>query len=234
MRGLMYKQLMTFRAPALIIIGFQLFLTAVAISMYLDDPVHSDASMMLAVMIAPFILFSITNSELFRYDEREKWCCFAASTPQTSKGQVQVKYYFTLAAHSVMLFVGMLCDTVFIAVVGSTAVTCMMTGVLFFCISLIMNALEYPFYFRFGSEHGAQVKGASIWTVILLIMIYLLFGDISFLLDGNLADFFASLFSSTSMMWAMALLPAASLVIFYLSYLVSLKMYRKGMESYEQ
>ena len=65
-------------------------------------------------------------------------------------------------------------------------------------------------------------------------MIYLLFGDISFLLDGNLAEFFASLFSSTSMMWAMALLPAASLVIFYLSYLVSLKMYRKGMESYGQ
>lgn len=234
MRGLMYKQLMTFRVPALMIIGLQLFVAAVAILVYSENPAQGDRSLMTAAIIAPFILFSITNSELFRYDEREKWCCFAASTPQTSRGQVQVKFYFTLAAHSVILFVGMLCDTAFIAVVGNTAVSGMTVGMLFYCISLIMNALEYPFYFRFGSEHGAQVKGASIWTVVLLIMIYLLFGDISFLLDGNMTGFFASLFSSSAMMWNMALLPAVSLVLFYLSYLISLKMYRKGMESYEQ
>lgn len=234
MRGLMYKQLLTFRVPALMIIGLQLFVAATALLMYSENPARGDQSLMTAAMIVPFILFSITNGELFRYDEREKWCCFAASTPQTSRGQVLVKYYFTLAAHTVILFVGMLCDTVFIAFVGTAVTSSMTTGVLFFCISLIMNSLEYPFYFRFGSEHGAQVKGASIWTVVLLIMIYLLFGDISFLLDGNLTDFFAALFSSTAMLWAMALLPAASIVIFYLSYLISLKMYRKGMESYEQ
>lgn len=234
MRGLMYKQLMTFRAPALMIIGLQIIMAVVALFVYNDNPSQGNQPLMTVTMIAPFILFSITNAELFRYDEREKWCCFAASTPQTSKGQVQVKYYFTLAAHSVILFVGMLCDAVFIAVVGSTSVSSMTMGVLFYCISLILNALEYPFYFRFGSDHGSQVKGASIWTVILLIMIYLLFGDISFLMEGNFADFFAALFSSTAMMWSMAVLPAVSLVIFYLSYLVSLKMYRKGMENYEQ
>ncbi len=234
MRGLMYKQLMTFRAPASMIIGLQIIVAVLALFLYNDNPSQGNQPLMTVTMIAPFILFSITNAELFRYDEREKWCCFAASTPQTSKGQVQVKYYFTLAAHSVMLFSGMLCDAVFIAVVGSTSVSGMTMGVLFYCISLILNALEYPFYFRFGSDHGSQVKGASIWTVILLIMIYLLFGDISFLMEGNFADFFAALFSNTAMMWSMAVLPAVSLVIFYLSYLVSLKMYRKGMENYEQ
>lgn len=234
MRGLMYKQFMTFRVPALMIMGLQLLFLLSAIMVYNEDPTSGDRSTMTAAMIAPFILFSVTNGELFRYDEREKWCCFAASTPQTSRGQVLVKYYFTLAAHAVILFAGMLCDAVFVAFVGNTAVSNMTVGVLFFCISLIMNSLEYPFYFRFGSDHGSQVKGASIWTVIMLIMIYLLFGDISFLLDSNLTDFFASLFSGTSMMWIMALLPAVSLVVFYLSYLVSLKMYRKGMESYEQ
>ena len=234
MQGLMYKQLMTFRIPAFMIIGLQLLVLVSAIAVYNENPAQGDQSLMQAVMIAPFIMFSITNAELFRYDEREKWCCFAASTPQTSRGQVMVKYYFTLAAHSVILFVGMLLDGVFMAVAGTAAGSSMTMGVLAYCISLIMNALEYPFYFRFGSDHGSQVKGASIWTVILLIMIYLLFGDISFLFDGNFSEFFAALFSSTAMMWSMAVLPAASLVIFYLSYLVSLKMYRKGMESYEQ
>lgn len=232
MRGLMYKQLMTFRAPALMIIGLQLFLTAMAMMSFAENQLNQ--GFIAVSMVAPFVLFSVTNSELFRYDEREKWCCFAASTPQTSKGQVQVKYYFTLAANSVILFVGMLCDAVFIEVAGTTTVSSMTVGVLFFCLSLFMNALEYPFFFRFGSEHGGQVKGASTCVVILLILIYLLFGDISFLLDNNLAEFLLGLFSSTAALWTMALLPAVSLVLFYLSYLISLKMYRKGMESYEQ
>ena len=233
MRGLMYKQLMTFRVPAEIIIAAQLLMAVTGLSVYQNNTARGDRSLMAAVMIVPFILFSMTNGELFRYDEREKWCCFAASTPQTSKGQVLVKYYFTLAAHSVILFVGMLCDCVFVGVTGNTAVSCISTGVLFYCISLILNALEYPFYFRFGSDHGGQVKAASVWTIILLIMIYLLFGDISFLLNMELPDLNSLINNNSLMMWTMALLPAAAAVIFFLSYLISLKMYRKGMESYE-
>lgn len=232
MRGLMYKQLMTFRAPALMIIGLQLFLTATAMMSFAEN--QSNQGFIAVSMVAPFVLFSVTNGELFRYDEREKWCCFAASTPQTSKGQVQVKYYFTLAANSVILFVCMLCDAVYMAFVGDTSASSISVGVMFFCLSLFMNALEYPFFFRFGSDHGGQVKGASTWAVILLILIYLLFGDISFLLNVNLAEFLLGLFSSTATLWAMALMPVVSLVLFYLSYLISLKMYRKGMESYEQ
>ena len=233
MRGLMYKQLMTFRVPAEIIIAAQLLMAVTGLSVYQNNTARGDRSLMAAVMIVPFILFSMTNGELFRYDEREKWCCFAASTPQTLKGQVLVKYYFTLAAHSVILFVGMLCDCVFVGVTD-TAVSCISTGVLFYCISLILNALEYPFYFRFGSDHGGQVKAASVWTIILLIMIYLLFGDISFLLNMELPDLNSLINNNSLMMWTMALLPAAAAVIFFLSYLISLKMYRKGMESYEQ
>ncbi len=233
MRGLMYKQLMTFRVPAEIIIAVQLLMAVTGLSVYQNNTARGDRSLMAAVMIVPFILFSMTNGELFRYDEREKWCCFAASTPQTLKGQVRVKYYFTLAAHSVILFVGMLCDCVFVGVTGNTAVSCISTGVLFYCISLILNALEYPFYFRFGSDHGGQVKAASVWTIILLIMIYLLFGDISLLLNMELPDLNSLINNSSLMMWTMALLPAAAAVIFFLSYLISLKMYRKGMESYE-
>ena len=233
MRGLMYKQLMTFRVPAEIIIAAQLLMAVTGLSVYQNNTARGDRSLMAAVMIVPFILFSMTNGELFRYDEREKWCCFAASTPQTLKGQVLVKYYFTLAAHSVILFVGMLCDCVFVGVMGNTAVSCISTGVLFYCISLILNALEYPFYFRFGSDHGGQVKAASVWTIILLIMIYLLFGDISFLLNMELPDLNSLINNNSLMMWTMALLPAAAAVIFFLSYLISLKMYRKGMESYE-
>lgn len=234
MSGLLYKQLMTFRVPAILILGIQLFMAAMAIVTYIENPIQGSQFGTAAAMIAPFILFSITNAELFRYDEREKWCCFAASTPQTSRGQVQVKYYFTLAAHSVILFVGMLCDCVYIAVCGDTSASCIMIGFLFFCISLIMNTLEYPFYFRFGSDHGSQVKVTAIMSVVVLLCFYGLFGDISFLLDGNFSGLIAGLFSSTAALWAMALLPPTALLLFYLSYLISLRMYRKGMESYEQ
>lgn len=232
MRGLLYKQIMTFRLPAAAVALSHVYFAAFAVLSELDG---KDGNMWAVLeMIMPFVLFSVCNGELFRCDEREKWCCFAASTPQTSKGQVLVKYYFTLAAHAVILFLCYLVDCLFVAVRGDIAATNMMIGYISFCVSLIMNALEFPFYFRFGSNHGGQVKTASILTVVLLLCVYGLFGDISFLLDGNFTDTLQGLFSESAALWSLALLPAAALTLFYLSYRISVRMYRKGMESYEQ
>lgn len=232
MRGLMYKQIMTFRVPALAIALSHVYFAALMILATLDG---MDGNMWAVLtMIVPFVMFSASNGELFRYDEREKWCCFAASTPQTSKGQVLVKYYFTLAAHVVILFLCFLVDNLYVAVSGDIAASNMMFGYIFFCVSLMMNALEFPFFFRFGSNHGGQVKTASVLTVFLLLCIYGLFGDISFLLDGNFAETLKNLFSGFAALWGLILLPAAAILLYYLSYRISLRMYRKGMESYEQ
>ena len=232
MRGLMYKQIMTFRLPAIAIALSHLYFAAFMILSSMDG---MDGNMWAVLeMIVPFVLFSTCNGELFRCDEREKWCCFAASTPQSSKGQVLVKYYFTLAAHVVILFLCFLVDCIFVAVSGDISATNMMFGYIFFCVSLMMNALEFPFFFRFGSNHGGQVKTASILTVVLLLCIYGLFGDISFLLDGNFAETLKNLFGGSAALWGLILLPAAAILLYYLSYRISLRMYRKGMESYEQ
>ncbi len=232
MRGLLYKQLLTFRLPAAAIALSHLYFAFFSIASTLDG---RDGNMWAVLeMIVPFVMFSVSNGELFRCDERDKWCCFAASTPQTSKGQVLSKYYFTLAVHVVILFLCFVIDCIFIAVRGDIAAANMTIGYIFFCVSLMMNALEFPFYFRFGSNHGGQVKTASILTVVLLLCIYGLFGDISFLLNGNLDNTLKTLFSQSAALWSLALLPAAALMLFYLSYRISLRMYRKGMENYEQ
>lgn len=232
MRGLLYKQIMTFRLPAVFIVLSHLYFAVFVVLSALDG---KDGNMWAVLeMIVPFVMLSVCNGELFRYDEREKWCCFAASTPQSSKGQVLVKYYFTLAVHVVILFLCFLAACLFVAVSGDIAASNLMIGYIFFCVSLIMNALEFPFYFRFGSEHGGQVKTASVVTVILLICVYGLFGNISFLLDGNFSETLQKLFSESAALWSLALLPAAAMLLFYLSYRISLHMYRKGMENYEQ
>ncbi len=232
MRGLLYKQIMTFRLPAAAVVLSHLYFAAFMVLSALDG---KDGNMWAVLeMIVPFALFSVCSGELFRYDEREKWCCFAASTPQTSKGQVLVKYYFTLAANVVILFLCFLADCLFVALRGDIASSNLVIGYIFFCISLMTNALEFPFYFRFGSEHGGQVKAASVVTVVLLICVYGLFGDISFLLDGNFSDTFKNLLSGSAALWALALFPAAAVSAYYLSYRISLRMYRKGMENYGQ
>ncbi len=234
MRGLLYKQLMTFKLPAAAIVLSHVYFAFFAVMSAIDKPDSGQNMWAILGMAAPFMLFSVVNAELFCYDEREKWCCFAASTPQTSKGQVLSKYYFTLAAHVVILFLCFIVDCVFIAVCGDITASNMTIGYIFFCFSLIMNALEFPFYFRFGANHGAQVKTASIITVVLLLCIYGLFGDISFLLHGNFADTLKKLSGETAALWTLALLPTAAILLFYLSYRISLSMYRKGMENYEQ
>ncbi len=234
MRGLLYKQLITFRLPAAAIALSHLYFAFFSTASVLDSRGGRQNMWAVLGMIMPFVMFSVCNGELFRCDERDKWCCFAASTPQSSKGQVLVKYYFTLAAHVVILFLCFIVDCIFIAVRGDVAATNMTIGYIFFCVSLMMNAMEFPFYFRFGSNHGGQVKTASIITVVLLLCIYGLFGDISFLLNGNFDDILKALFSESAALWSLALLPAAAMLLFFLSYKISLCMYRKGMENYEQ
>lgn len=233
MKGLMYRQLITFRMAIIVLAVTQAYLALMGTVVILNGPDDMRFVCQLS-MILPFIMFSVFNSELFRYDEREKWCCFAASTPQAAKGQVLVKYYFTLAVHTVILFVAMLIDCLYVAASNDTSASSVTIGYIAWCISLIMNALEFPFYFRFGSTHGGQVKSASIITIVVLLFVYGLFGDISFFLEGNLVERLQVLFSGTAMLWFSALIAPAALLLFFLSYKLSLKLYRKGMESYEQ
>lgn len=231
MRGLLYNQLFTFRLPIAVIFGSQIFAMFVAIAG--GDDFSTQFGMGIC-MIAPYIIFLLTNSELFHYDEREKWCCFAVSTPQSFKGQVAAKYLFSLGLNIATLLTSLICCGILSAVTGENLISNMRMGLLFFGLTVTFNAFEFPFYFRFGSEHGSQIKAVSIGIVLLALCIYGLFGDISFLLSDTIVEDFIAIMDGTFFRTFSVVLPGISVVLLFLSFLISTPLYRKGIECYEK
>ena len=231
MRGLLYNQLLTFRLPLGAIFGSQIFAMLVAL---LGGNDYSVQFGMNVCLIVPYIIFLLTNSELFHYDEREKWCCFAVSTPLSFKGQVAAKYLFSLGINVLTLLTALICCGIMSAFTGENLISMMRTGLVAFGLTITLNAFEFPFYFRFGSEHGSQIKAASIGVVLLAVCIYGLFGDISFLFSDTIVQDFINIMNGTFFRTFSAVIPAISVGLLFLSFLISTPLYRKGMECYEK
>ena len=231
MRGLLYNQLLTFRLPLGAIFGSQIFAMLVAL---LGGNDYSVQFGMNVCLIVPYIIFLLTNSELFHYDEREKWCCFAVSTPLSFKGQVAAKYLFSLGINVLTLLTALICCGILSAFTGENLISMMRTGLVAFGLTVTLNAFEFPFYFRFGSEHGSQIKAASIGVVLLAVCIYGLFGDISFLFSDTIVQDFINIMNGTFFRTFSAVIPAISVGLLFLSFWISTPLYRKGMECYEK
>ena len=231
MHGLLYNQFFTFRLPLGAIFGSQIFAMLITI---LGGNNYSVQIGLNVCLIMPFVIFLLMNAELFHYDEREKWCCFAVSMPLSFKGQVAAKYIFSLGINAVVLLTSLICCGILSAVSGENLISNMRTGLLFFGITVTFNAFEFPFYFRFGSEHGSHVKAVSIGIVLLAVCIYFLFGDISFLFSDTIVQDFINILNGTAFRTMSAVLPAISIVLLFLSFLISTPLYRKGIECYEK
>ena len=68
----------------------------------------------------------------------------------------------------------------------------------------------------------------------LVVVIYALFGDITFLFGDDPVAAITEFLTSGNALLVLSLIPAASVLLYYISYLISLKLYRKGAENYEQ
>ena len=100
----------------------------------------------------PAILVSLIAVSLFSYDERENFCSYAATMPQSRAAYVSAKYVISL-------LYGLICAvlTCFLQVVlcgnyaGSDALFIFAVMVL---LVLFTPAITMPFMFRFGVEKG--------------------------------------------------------------------------------
>lgn len=231
MRGLLYNQFRTFRMPLIFISVMPVFFLIFTI--FDNQSSYSVNFGLNACMIMPFILFLLINSELFRFSENQKWRNFAISTPISVKGQVAVKYVFTIMIYAAILLFGTLSCLIATLMTGENQFSHMQAGLIFFGISLILNSFDYPFYFRFGSENGARIKAASILFVIILALIYGLFGDVSFLFSNSSAQDLYNFMKSPPIKLMTWLIPTVALVLFVISYVISLPLCRKGIERSE-
>ncbi len=237
MRGLLYKEFYQFKLDLYVMAGFFVIFFAMAISSCVVDQEENPQVLCMTLSLIYFVIIfigSILSSEFFTKDEKRPWCNFAFALPQTDKGQVATKYYAVLIWHIVLLFFCFVTDTIAMVVYGNTVASGISVAVVIFAFRMLVMSFEIPCMVRYGAQTGMNVEGSCVGILFILIGIYALFGDISFFLQENVRDAIFAFLTSGNVLWILAILPYVAGVAYYVSYRISLKLYRKGAESYGQ
>ena len=207
----------------------------------------TDAASMesLIYVMLPFFaylfIFAIAESVqngIFAHDERKGWSFFVTASPLGAKSQVLSKYYLNFLVAFLIYVWGFVCDNICMlihGVYGSAA----SIYTLFFWIHIMMRALEIPFLIRFGQNHGNTYKLLLIAGIAFVGLVYALFGYIPENLSVEACfDFLIGLSMkqaglSNVALGIVALLPYVAILLYYLSYKISCRLYQKGVECYE-
>lgn len=150
------------------------------------------------------------------YDERSKWNHLAAMMPYSTSRLVLSKYVlgYLLTAAAVVLSVATQFVVALVRRISFGGVD-LITGLLFFCIALILQSINLPFMFRFGVEKGRL-------AFILLIVI----STSVMTLGQNILKMFASV--TGNMMLALAIAALAAVAINAVSIFASKKLYQNA------
>lgn len=232
MIGYFYKDLLLSKFAILTQITFLGIISLTSI-LFATLPQGSLAPLVLLEFCA-FLLTNVINQHLFQADERRTWQYFALSTPQKEQGQIGSKYILVLLVNLVTLLWLLLLDCVFGHMAEKPGLSTSSALLLFFSLMLVMDAIEMPFVFRFGSTYGAKYKGYVLLGIFGVVAIYLLYGDISFLRTGDPLSAFLEKLQGGTMHRFLDLLPYIAAVLYFLSYCLSLKIMKKGIEAYEE
>lgn len=238
MRGLLYKEFHQFKADLYALAGLLVFFGGVCITNSVTAEAETPQELTMGIIVISSLIYfvllllgSILCSEFFTKDEKRPWNHFVMSLPPAVKGQVQAKYYAVLVVHLMMLFGCFVMDAIVVVLSGNVQNSAITVGILMFCFRILVMAFEIPCMFRFGAQQGTNVEGAFCVVICVGGVIYGLFGDISFFLQENVWKAFMEWLMSGNAIWVIALLPYAAAVAYYVSYRISLKLYRKGVES---
>ena len=165
--------------------------------------------------MAAFALFyaAMLPVTALAYDERAKWDELAAMMPYTAKAIVGSKYVLGLTLVLPVLALSML-SRLFVhstPIVSEETMSLLITA----CLSLILMAIDLPFMFHFGVEKGRLIY-------IVLTCVFVITG-VTY--AGKLADMVSG-FETVMVSTVPLLLLAAAVVALFLSYLISLRVYR--------
>lgn len=243
MKGLLYKNFMSCRL-AFAGLGFMIISYGIILFCIADVAVTNlrltgeGTEMFTAIWTFFYFLFFMMiltlYAELFKADEKTITYSFYFSTPQSATGLIQSKYFFLLLLDLGVLFACFLMDTVLMLKMEEYAVSNLTTCITLFSTLLIFMSINIPFLVRYGSKANKEKASLYILIFFSIIAIYGMFGDISFFFTENILLAIIEYLHSPKMIFLTSLTPYVAVIMYYLSYRISLKLYRKGVECYDQ
>ena len=240
MLGLLYKDLKIMKYEILLMLVEMLL---VSFCLFLPLETWFGAESMIAGMAPIIIAFlvciivSVVQTKIFSHDERKIWAHYMSSTPFTAKGQVLSKYYLSIGLSAVAMIWLLICDMLVPFFTGQPGGGTLIY-IAFFFGQTFGRAVEIPFIIRFGEKNGGSYKILFGIGIIFLIIVYLLFGPLPDFSNLDFLEKVIDIFSnanimSTGLLGFMAIAPYVIMVMYYISYKVSCKLYLKGVDTYE-
>lgn len=180
-----------------------------------------------------FVFFSGTFSltTLFTCDEHSAWINFVSSTPFSAKGHVLAKYCTMLLINILMIFICLISNAISFSIYPDANI--IKAIAIFFLIAILYDSITMPFFFRFGGNKGLAAVGITAAVILFIAVVYFLYGDISVI---DLKDPLSSIIKFFSKKWSWVtslVIFCITAVLYFVSYIISLKLYKKGTENYE-
>lgn len=236
MKGNLYKNFHMYKLSLITLGAFYLLCSAVILTVGIitaESQIEDLLSIVSLIYYFLFLIATILEQMLFVPDEKQIIGSFIISNPSGAKGHVGGKYYTILIMDLCLVAACVITDTLFCLVTDNMQYSMSVIIMLFFCFNMFCSAFSNPFYLRFGANYGNAIKFGLFSTILVVVGIYLLFGDLSFL-GENPMELIKKFMASGNMVLILSFIPPFSILLYYISYKISVPLYRKGVEVYEQ
>lgn len=235
MMGLLYKDWVCARLNIFMTAVFLLFPGVLAIN-FLCSENMVEAVMILALIVYGLMMLFLTagpvEKTILQTEKSGKIEAYVRSLPVGRTCYVVSKFVLLIMVY-IYVMVLILLALKFAAVITNNAMIANLTGDLMPCIPalaavfIIISAIEMPFYFRFGIDAGENVKMVIIITAIFAIIVYALFGNMDVFRGISVQKIINHIGNNKNAAAAVKFgLPSAALVIYIMSCIVSVKLYR--------
>lgn len=235
--GLSYKNLIECKKDLIIGIISAVFFNAVVIigTVVLDTSEDFDRFLIQAGFtvgaVLTYLVVGEAQSAVIGCDRTSRFYSFASTVPYGVSKLTVSKYLlvFVISAVETLLFSLLSC------VIGCGSNPALPLALMI--VQLFMRAVEIPLMLMFGVKSGKAVKGAVFGAAVMAFIIYMLYGDISWLSGDIIASamgFAEDIMNNigTLAMW-LCIIGAVVIVLYMLSLWVSVTVAKRNFVKYE-
>ena len=187
MKGLIYKDLYLNKSKIIFTSLSTVFVVALMFIFFKavgKTPTDMSPVVVLVDLMIVLYIGSINSGYIMKTDTSRQWGFYGVSLPKTERSVVGAKYLTVFSLYGIAFILCEINDLVCGLVDGSLGSNRMFTLILIFC-NLLLFSIETPIAFRLGVERASIVRILISVILTLIVTIYLLFGNIDWLMGEN-------------------------------------------------
>ena len=252
MRGLIYKDLYLIKskviAGSLSILFIILLMYVIYANVAKNVLFPTEKAAVITDLMIVMYIGALSYGYIIKADTKKQWGFYGMALPGSAKLIVGAKYMTVFIMYLISYIICVLNDLM-IGLFFGKAVDMSLLVLMFMLLRLFLNAIEMPLAFRFGTDKAAGIRIFITIVIVLIISIYLLFGNIEWLMaEDGLIKIIIRLFmdnvNSETMSYEleqfinrltlinyieMAVFTHLMVLAYYISYRISCKVFRKGV-----